>query len=164
MRIDVVTSKGEGSTLLAAFDHALQNCGVSNYNLIVLSSIIPRGSELRKIEKYQAQSEEFGHRLYVVKADQRCDKIGRAIAAGIGWYQFEDGRGIFVEHETEGENEQEVRSIVEQRIHHTLKDMCKYRHVEFDESKLNSAISTISVTRHPACALAIAVYQSQKWE
>ncbi len=163
MQIQIITSKGEGSTLLSAFDHALQNAGVSNYNIITLSSIIPPGSQLSRIDKYKTPSEDFGHRLYVVKAEQRSDKIGRTIGAGIGWYQLDDGRGFFVEHETESDSEEEVRYVLKQRIDNTLRDMCKFRKVTFDEKKLNSAISTTSILRHPACALSIAIYKAQEW-
>lgn len=164
MKIQIITSKGEGSTLLSAFDHALQNAGVSNYNIIVLSSIIPPQSELIRIDKYVTPPEEFGYRLYVVRAEQRSDKIGSAIAAGIGWYQLDDNRGFFVEHETESQSEEEVRYVVQHRIHSSLRDMCKYRKIEFDETKVNVALSSASVTNHPACVLAIAIYQSEKWE
>jgi arginine decarboxylase len=40
MRIYVTTGKGEGPTPLAAFDAALIDAGIPNYNLIYLSSVI----------------------------------------------------------------------------------------------------------------------------
>lgn len=163
MEIQIVTSKGEGSTLLSAFDNALHRGGVSNYNIIVLSSIIPPGSKLIPVGKYITPPAEFGHRLYVVRADMRSEKLGKAIAAGVGWYQLEDGRGFFVEHETEGENEEEVQHIIEQKIHNSLHDMCTFRKIHFVEKKVKNAISTTTINKHPACVLAIAVYQSQGW-
>src|SRR4051794_19283644 len=91
LQIGVVTGIGHGSTLLSSFDDALRRCGVYNYNLIALSSIIPAGSEV--IDVFHAPDDEFGHRLYVVKAESRSDEVGRVVAAGIGWYQWSDGRG-----------------------------------------------------------------------
>ena len=44
MKIIVTSGTGEGPTSLAAFDAALLDAGVANYNLICLSSIIPPGS------------------------------------------------------------------------------------------------------------------------
>jgi arginine decarboxylase len=41
MQIHVSSGRGEGPTPLAAFDAALRDAGVSNYNLIALSSVIP---------------------------------------------------------------------------------------------------------------------------
>jgi arginine decarboxylase len=163
MNIQIVTAKGAGTTLLSAFDNALQNAGISNYNIIILSSIIPPDSKLTRVKKYVTPPNEFGDRLYVVRADQRSDKLGKAIGAGIGWYQLEDGRGFFVEHETEGESEEEVKFVLEHRILNTLADMCAFRKVTFNKRLVHKAVSTALVTRQPACALAIAVYRSEPW-
>jgi len=162
--IKIVKAVGEGSTLLSAFDNALQNAGVSNYNLIRLSSIIPPNSKVTKISKYETPPEEFGHKLYLVMADIRSNEAGKYIAAGVGWYQLADNRGFFVEHEVIGETRIAVKSEIDQRITNTIKDMCKFRGVEFDEENVNSSISLIQVNDKPACAQVLAVYQSQGWE
>jgi hypothetical protein len=47
MEIYLSTGIGEGPTPLAAFDAAL-NAGIANYNLIVLSSVIPARSVMRR--------------------------------------------------------------------------------------------------------------------
>jgi arginine decarboxylase len=44
LEIQVTTGTGEGPTPLAAFDAALLDAGVANYNLILLSSVIPAGA------------------------------------------------------------------------------------------------------------------------
>jgi len=41
MRIDIVWGESEGKTLLSAFDRALLNAGIHNFNLISLNSVIP---------------------------------------------------------------------------------------------------------------------------
>ena len=41
MKIRLSSGRGEGPTPLAAFDAALLDAGVSNYNLLPLSSVIP---------------------------------------------------------------------------------------------------------------------------
>jgi arginine decarboxylase len=46
--IQVTTGTGEGPTPLAAFDAALLDAGVANYNLICLSSVIPEASVIRR--------------------------------------------------------------------------------------------------------------------
>ena len=102
MNIPLVTGVGVGSTLLSAFDDALLACGVLNYNLIPLSSVIPPASTVVPVPRYTSPADEHGHRLYVVKAEMRSDQAGTQIGAGIGWYQWGDGRGVFVEHETIG--------------------------------------------------------------
>ena len=163
MQIQIVTSTGEGKTLLSAFDNALQNAGVSNYNLIVLSSIIPPNSTLVRKKLYTTPPEEFGLRLYVVRAEMRSNEVGKYLAAGVGWYQLEDGRGFFVEHETIGVTKIGIQSEIEKRIHDSLFDMCAFRHVRFVNEKVQSAISVTQVQDKPACALSIAVYQAEAW-
>lgn len=163
MEIQIITSCGEGRTLLSAFDNALQNAGVSNYNLIVLSSIIPPSSTLTKKRVFATPPEEFGHRLYVVRAEMRSNEAGKFIAAGVGWYQLEDGRGYFVEHEIVGETKVAVHSEIENRIYNSLSDMCSFRKVRFVKEKVQSAISVTQVVDKPACVLAIAVYRAEAW-
>ena len=48
MDIKVVCGVGSGKTALSAFDSALKDAGVYNYNLITLSSIIPPDSIISK--------------------------------------------------------------------------------------------------------------------
>lgn len=164
LNIKIVKAIGEGSTLLSAFDNALRNGGVSNYNLIRLSSIIPPNSKITKINQYETPPEEFGHRLYVVMADIRSNQAGKYIAAGIGWYQLEDGRGFFVEHEIIGETKVAVKSEIDSRIQNTLRDMCKFRKIEFKDKLVKSSISLAKIKDKPTCAQVLAVYQSEGWE
>lgn len=164
MKIQIVSAAGEGSTLLSAFDSALQNAGVSNYNLIRLSSVIPPKSTVEKITQYNTPESEFGNKLYVVMADSRSNKAGKFIASGVGWYQLEDNRGFFVEHEAIGETKLSAQTEITSRIKNTLIDMCKFRKIAFDEKKVHSSICLTKVNNKPACALVIAVYQSEGWK
>lgn len=163
MQIQIVTSTGEGKTLLSAFDNALQNAGVSNYNLIVLSSIIPPQSTIVRKKSYVTPPEEFGHRLYVVRAEMRSNETGKFIAAGVGWYLLDDGRGFFVEHELVGDTKVAVEYDIENRIRNSLSDMCAFRHIRFVKEKVQTAIAIKQVDGQPACALAVAVYRSEPW-
>lgn len=163
MEIRVVTGIGTGKTTLSAFDAALTDAGVSNYNLILLSSIIPPGSKVVRQKRYQTPPQEFGHKLYVVKAEVRSEEVGKFIAAGIGWYQLDDGRGFFVEHEIKGETKVAVESEINLRILNSLKDMCQFRHIRFEEKRLKCAISLTKIIDHPTCVLVLAVYQSEGW-
>lgn len=163
MQIQIVTSTGEGKTLLSAFDNALQNAGVSNYNLIVLSSIIPPQSTIVRKKSYVTPPEEFGHRLYVVRAEMRSNETGKFIAAGVGWYLLDDGRGFFVEHELVGDTKVAVEYDIENRIRNSLSDMCAFRHIRFVKEMVQTAIAIKQVDGQPACALAVAVYRSEPW-
>jgi arginine decarboxylase len=99
VRIPIVAGTGRGSTLLSAFDDALAECGVLNYNLIPLSSVIPPETEVVPLERFTSPPDEHGHRLYVVKAEMRSDQSGEVVGAAVGWYLWGDDRGVFVEHE-----------------------------------------------------------------
>lgn len=164
LEIKVVTGVGTGKTTLSAFDGALKDAGVYNYNLITLSSIIPPLAKVYKIKNYKAPLEEYGYKLYVIKADIRSEEVGKYIAAGLGWYQLEDGRGVFVEHEIKGETKVAVESEINLRIKNSLKDLARFRRVKFDESKIRFAISLTQIKDSPTCVLVLAVYKSESWE
>lgn len=164
MVIKVVSGKGVGGNLLSAFDSALQDCGVSNYNLIRLSSIIPPNSTIEVVDRYETPGEDFGKKLYVVQAEKRSDHAGKFLGAGIGWYPLEEGKGLFVEHETENDTEETVRTEIEHRIRTSLKDLCEFRGYEFDESNMNFELSIVEVKNKPSCALVLAIYKAEGWD
>lgn len=155
MEIILTTGVGQGPTAIAAFDQALLEAGIANYNLIYLSSIIPANTVIRRT-KYVTPPDEYGHRLYIVIA--RCDEAtpGKTACAGIGWTQEEQtGRGLFVELHSSNQDE------VEQNIHSSLQCMIDSRSLAY------GSIQCVTIgqpcTGDPVCALVAAVYQSQGW-
>ena len=163
MRIAVVSAVGRGATLLSAFDAALHGCGVHSYNLIPLSSVIPPGSEVVPVERYAQPSGEYGHRLYVVKSEARSDRAGTLVAAALGWYQWGEGRGVFVEHETVGWNREMVAGDVDRLVRHSLRDICRIRDVRFLEHEVRTKVIVAEAGDQPTCALVLAVYQADAW-
>jgi arginine decarboxylase len=163
MQIPLVAGVGHGSTLLSAFDDALRACGVLNYNLIPLSSVIPPATDVVPMERYVPSTDEHGHRLYVVKAEMRSDHAGKHLGAGIGWYQWGDGRGVFVEHEAIGSTRGAVATEMDYRICNSLRDLCAARNVPFDLRLVRSHRVFAEVEDRPTCALVLAVYQSEGW-
>lgn len=165
MEIKVVCGVGSGKTVLSAFDTALKDAGVYNYNLITLSSIIPPNSKVSKARSYKTPVEEYGHKLYVVKAEIRSHEAGKFLAAGIGWYHFgKDGRGVFVEHEIIGETRVAVESEINLRIQNSLKDLCINRNIKFEEKKVHSVVSIEQIKNQPTSALVLAVFKSEGWD
>ena len=162
MDIVVTTGKGTGKTPLSAFDAALKDAGVHNYNLIILSSIIPPKTTI-KVQKYLTPKSEYGNRLYVVKAEIRSGKSGQYVGAAVGWHQLPDGRGVFVEHETVGETEAAVTAGLKSDVKHSVMDLCRSRKFPVNESKIKMAISVTEVKDLPASALVLAVYKSERW-
>lgn len=163
MNIHIVSGIGHGQTTLSAFDAALQDCGVSNYNLLILSSIIPPGSTIVQDEKYTTDPSHFGDRLYVVMAEKRSRKMGRYIGAGIGWYQFDDGRGLFVEHQEIAETKVAVESELVTKIELSMTDLCLFRNIPFQKDQFHMRTVISCVEDKPTCVLTLAVFQSEPW-
>lgn len=117
MQLHVGSGIGTGPTTMAAFDSALNEVGIANYNLIRLSSVVPPASNIAvhngKIPF--AMPGKWGDRLYVVMAEMRTDKHNVDAWAGVGWVQDKkSGRGMFTEHE--GESEDFVRREITQSL------------------------------------------------
>jgi arginine decarboxylase len=157
LAIEVVSGVGFGPTKLAAFDAALREAGVADFNLLRMSSIIPAGSAVTATSRSGAPPGEWGDRLYVVMADQRVDTRNEEAVAGIGWVQErETGRGLFVEHV--GHTEREVRRDVLS----TLESLTAGRPGLVFGTPDFVVRSTVC-TDEPTCALVVAVYQSSGW-
>jgi arginine decarboxylase len=165
VEIQLVAGVGRARTLLSSFDAALKCCGVLNYNLIPLSSVIPPQSAIVPVERYtQPTSEdEHGHRLYVVKADARSDEPGRAVGAAIGWYLWGDDRGVFVEHELVGVSRAGVEAELRCRVVDSLADLCAFRDVPFRPGNVGMRVTSADVDGTPTTALVLAVYQAEGW-
>ena len=154
--IYITSGTGEGQTILSAFDAALWDAGIANYNLIKLSSIIPPSSTLEVKNLSNNGSKDFGNKLYVVMACKRESEKGREAWAGVGWVQAKDGRGLFVEHD--GAQQAEVIRLIKD----SLTDMQKYRKEKFGE--IHYQVVGERCEEKPVCAIVAAVYQSQNWD
>ena len=158
--IKVTKGTGTGATRLAAFDHALEVAGISNYNLIPLSSVIPTGYEVA-LGQLEKKPNEFGHKLYVVIAEERVDELGKEAWAGLGWVMRKgsassaDNGGLFVEHH--GHSEEEVKNL----ITNSLESMKERREEEYGEIQME--VAGVECVLDPVCALVAAVYQSDGW-
>lgn len=154
MRIHIVAGVGVGPTELAAFDEALIMAGIANFNLIYLSSIIPPGSEIVE-SPYTQASDEYGQRLYVVMAKKTEWRSGQMAAAGIGWVQYKDGRGLFVEHSGADPG------LVESQLTDTL--MCMMENRNRVDDFIRKKVAHTLCTGRPVCALVAAVIKSEPW-
>ncbi len=162
MLIYVTSGIGIGKTTLSAFDSALKNAGVNNFNLIYISSIIPVNAKV-KTHKFKAKPETYGDRLYVVRAEIRSRESEKFIGAALGWYQMVDGKGVFVEHEAIGETEEAVRSNLNLEVQNSLIDLCRVRKFPLNRKKFKMKMSIVKVGEHAASTLVLAVYKSEKW-
>lgn len=151
--ISIRTSVGRGRTSLSAFDDALHGAGVANYNLIRLSSVIPQPSRI--VRTSEPFAGEHGDRLYCVWASAYAERPGETGWAGVGWVRDASGRGLFVEHHATTEKE------LDELIRLSLEDMNERRGGGY--GPVETAISSASYDRGPACALVLAAYQVSGW-
>jgi arginine decarboxylase len=180
LAITVRSAVGRGPTALAAFDDALSAAGVSNFNLIRLSSVIPPGSvvaadagvathpdepafrrgasnvvDLRAPSPIEV-SATWGHRLYAVWAFHSAELLGEEAWAGVAWVQDPaDGRGLFVEHE--GGSESQVR----EELAATLTSISAARGMS--DLAQHSVVVGTRCEGEPVAALVIAPYSSEGW-
>ncbi len=162
MNIHIASSVGTGKTTLGAFDSALYSAGIANYNLLLLSSVIPPNTQIVTHADSGIPKDvipgDWGDRLYVVMAQQRAETPGEEAWAGIGWVQDEaTGKGLFVEHEGQS-SEAELRQTIED----SLKTLMKTRGIDF--GAINMKISGVKCEDEPVCAMVVAVYQSSDWQ
>lgn len=163
MEITITSGKGYGKTTISAFDAALKDAGIYNYNLLTMSSIIPPKSKI-VLKKFKASVKEYGHKLYVVKSEIRTRESGKFIGAALGWYQLPDGRGIFVEHEEIGETKEAVEANIDDNIRKSLIDLCHFRGIRIVEKNMKMKTSIIEVKDSSASVLVIGAYKSEGWD
>jgi arginine decarboxylase len=157
MHIQIVSGVGSAPTQLAAFDAALLDAGIANYNLIVLSSVIPPNSELIEVAGRPQTTGSWGDRLYVVMATAEASALNAEAWAGVGWVTNEEtGQGLFVEHHGHSRNE------VEGDITASLRAMAASRETTFGDVQLR--VVGVRCENEPVCALVSAVYESAPWE
>jgi arginine decarboxylase len=154
--LPVVAGTGDGSTSLSAFDAALRDTGVANFNLVRLSSVIPPGTDVDTTGGTPIPEGGWGDRLYCVYAEQHADLPGVEAWAGIGWVQRLDGQGgLFVEHEGPSE------AFLVNAIDSSLADLVAGRPEEFGE--VHKVIKGVTCVDQPVCAFVVAAYETATW-
>lgn len=156
MKIQISSGTGVGPTEMAAFDHALVNAGVANFNLIYLSSVLPPSSDVEVVREPLNPKGGWGDRLYVVMSQVRTSQRNQEVWAGIGWVQDpKTKKGLLVEHE--GHSEGEVRADIE----NSLQALAQNRNMKF--GPISMEIVGKKCVALPTCALVVAVFESSQW-
>lgn len=131
MTIRVVWGTGTGPTEMAAYDAALADANVHNYNLVGVSSVIPADVDVEAVGTAPDLG-PAGNRLTVVEA--RANAPGPChLSAGLGWGESADGPGLF--YEAAGETD---AADVEQRVRTGLDAGKSLRDWEFVRDSLQS--------------------------
>lgn len=158
--IRVSRGVGRGRTRLSAFDAALRDAGVADFNLVRLSSVIPAGSTVLEVPAPEQLLGEHGDLLYCVYADAYADCAGEDAWAGVAWSERLDGSGagLFVEHHSPCEN------VLRQDLRRSLEDLAEGRGGLYRPA----GTSVVSATCEPGdthvCALVVASYGRAGWE
>lgn len=155
MREIIVTfGNGEGATGISAFDKALWNAGIANYNLIKLSSVIPKDSIVVP-RKVNWNNKKIGHKLYSILSECRETVSGKEAWAGLGWVQTDDGSGLFAE--GTGSSKNEVIKLIKDSIDF----MIGYRDRKYGIIGLK--ITGIKCKGSPVSSLVCAILKCEKW-
>lgn len=155
MKIHITWGTGQGPTRQAAFDNALLDAGIGNYNIIRLSSIIPEGSEIVE-EKLNWNEQEHGHKLYAVISDAYTGKAGESAVAGLGWVWEESGKGLFLE--ITGKTRKEVTDAIEKSLGY----MKAARSGSYGDA--NVKVAEVQCTSGISCAVVAGVFRTEGWE
>lgn len=141
------TGKNDVSSL-NAIDQAYSNAGVGDFNLIRVSSILPKG-----IQKVDDIEEKFGSFLPCVLAE--AVGVKNELAAGIAYGFEDDGGGYVVEHSLCKEDID--MNKFDDKIENKLKEMGEIRDVDIRDINIESVKTDVKNSKF-GCAVAVLVY------
>jgi arginine decarboxylase len=158
LTIRVSSGTGFGRTRLSAFDAALRDAGVADFNLIRLSSVIPPGSHVVEVAGPDQLPGAHGDALYCVYADAYASTPGEQAWAGVAWSQRDDGSsaGLFVEHHGS------TQSTVQRDLAASLEDLSLGRGGMYRPA--GTVLASATCVDHPVAAVVIATYRSSGWD
>ena len=113
-----------GVSDLNAFDLALMSAGISEQNLVAVSSVIPEGSE--KIDPVEIGMGAVTHCVI----SQMRGKSEEVISAGIAYAYRKDGKGGYVAEGHLHGSSDSLRTELDRKI----KEMSKIRNTDFGET------------------------------
>ncbi len=149
-RFAVRTATGRSSTsILNAFDRAMLDASVGEFNLIKVSSILPTG--IYRTEEISGYRGEF-----VPAVISKAAGSDTQLTAGLAWGFREDGRGGYVmEHSVDGEK------IKNEDFEHDLEEklikMAEYREVELEDINLEYSGMAVGKDEY-GCVISVLVY------
>ena len=149
--IRVVWGTGRGPTALSAYDAALADANVHEYNLLQLSSVVPSGATI-ETPGTAPDLGPAGGELRTVEAAATTD--AGPVSAALAWQRRADGSGIFYE----AEAETEAGRVVDQ-VRTGLSAGVDLRQGEFADPSVQTVTTTAAEhdAEHAAAAV-LAVY------
>ncbi len=130
---------------LNAFDEALQNAGMSEQNLVSVSSVLPVG--VRQVRKRDLP---MGAITFCVLAQQRGGE-GETISAGVAYGFREDGLGGYVAEGHMHGTKQSLREVLEWK----MGEMAKLRGIKFRRLEYRIEELSTPMDHYGACLAAV---------
>ncbi len=157
-KIFLTSATAEGKTEMDAYCNALAKAGVTNLNLITLSSVLPHNSLVVK-KSPKISYKDYGKRMYVIMAEKRGFIPGEMVSAGIGWIYEKKGTGHGMVVEIVGDNPKKLKM----EIKDSLEGYRKTGKVEYEKTH-NIKIESIKCNKKPVCALVVMAFDKlENW-
>jgi arginine decarboxylase len=154
--IHVAGGVGVAPTEMAAYDAALADANLHDYNLVTVSSVVPADATVERVERAPDLG-PAGNRLTVVQSKRvvapdelDADDAPAEIVAGLGWTTG-PGPGLF--YEVSGTDPEAVRK----RIHEGLDAGGELRDWELPDRELHLE-SAVPVADAHTCVVVLAAY------
>ncbi len=148
--IRIVRGSASGPTALSAYDGALADAGISEYNVSTLSSVTPATAAVEVVDT-APELGPTGNRLTVVEAEATTTGPARVVA-GLGWVRSADG-GPGIVYEATGDDP----DAVERRLREGLSAGADLR--EWEPGEVGVRIEAAAAERGVhAAAVVAAVY------
>lgn len=114
MKVSITSGRAEGPTRLNAFDNALLDAGIGDINLITVSSMLPAGTQIVKLPKFEA-----GKMVNCVLAHESSDNEGDLISAVVAAATSDDF-GCVVENTGVNRDPEEVKKEAEEMVRYMM--------------------------------------------
>ncbi len=150
--IRVAWGTATGPTALSAYDAALADANLHNYNLVCVSSIAPPDAAVRAVGTAPDLG-PVGGRLTVVEAAETAPGPC-SVAAGLGWATSDDGGVLY---EASGESADEVEATVREGLA-AGRDL---RDWSFGESRVEVAATEADAGTYAAAVVVAAFGRSE---
>lgn len=148
--IYVVGGIGRASTEVAAYDSALADANLHNYNLIRVSSVIPAHESVKIVESAPDLG-SAGNQLTVVEAKIVCPPSHEgSVSAALAWATGSDS-GLF--YEASGSTHEHIRNEALEGLDHG----CNFRGLKFD-NRDSLVITAETKPKRYTAAVVLAAY------
>ncbi len=114
MKVSITSGKSEGPTRLNAFDNALLDAGIGDVNLITVSSILPKDTEIVKLPPIK-EGKMVNCVLSRIHSDQPGDLLTAVVAVATS-----DEFGCVVEHSGVNQDPDVIQEEAENMVRYMM--------------------------------------------